>query len=398
MTFSTRKAMHMNIDIPEEMLPDSTFACGPSQGHPDIRKTSIGDMLFERSHRAPDISSEGLYAQTLERIRQFLQIPDDYLAFFFLGGATPALDAAAWNLTKDSISGYRFGAFSNLWGRNIASAVPGIVSTTYADLEEGEMFPSAELDLEASFIFMTPNETSTGVMIPNDTLEDVHENASEDSLTGWDCTSCAGGRILPRGRYDVMVFSLQKCFGCPGGTGVMVLSPEAAARANEVSQMRTIPHSLKLAGEKKAIDRVSSKSQTVNTPNTPAIWMANEATRIMLEAGGIEAMDALVKRHADLIWKWAERSDYLEPYVDDERFRSDITITLRVDESLDAADISKALAATGRPNLQDGIKKYSAVKGNVIRIGCFPFIDFEGTGEFEKLTDTVDYIVERLAD
>ena len=74
----------MNIDIPEKMLPDSIFACGPSQGHPDIRRTPIGDMLFERSHRAPDISSEGLFAEALTAIKKLLQVPDEYLALFFL--------------------------------------------------------------------------------------------------------------------------------------------------------------------------------------------------------------------------------------------------------------------------------------------------------------------------
>lgn len=386
----------MNINIPEDILPDSTFACGPSQGHPDIRQTPVCEMMFERSHRAPDVSCDGLYAEALSGIRELLRVPDDYLVLFFMGGATPALDAAAWNLTDDSISGYRFGAFSNLWGRKIASCIPGIPSAVYADLKEGETFPCAELNLDASFIFLTPNETSTGVKIPGSMLEDIYSDSSEDSIIGWDCTSCAGGVLLPPDSYDVMVFSLQKCFGCPGGTSVMALSPAAVQRAEKISAVRTIPHSLKLAGEKKAIDRAVSKCQTVNTPSTPSIWMANEAAKAMLDAGGLEAMDSLVQRHARVIWEWAERSDYLSPFVADEQFRSDITITLEIDGAIDAADISRALAATGRPNLQDGVKKYSAVKGNLIRIACFPFVDFGGTEQFEKLTRTVDYIAERL--
>ena len=145
-----------------------------------------------------------------------------------------------------------------------------------------------------------------------------------------------------------------------------------------------------------AVERAASSCQTVNTPSTPNIWMANEAAKRMLEAGGLEAMDALVRKHAAILWDWADRADYLEPYVTDETYRSQLTVTLRVDDGIDAADISKALKATGKPCLQDGIKKYSAVKGNLIRIGCFPFIDFKGTEQFEKLTRTVDYIVQQL--
>ena len=57
---------------------------------------------------------------------------------------------------------------------------------------------------------------------------------------------------------------------------------------------------------------------------------------------------------------------------------------------------SKALKATGLPNLQDGIKKYSAVKQNSLRIACFPFVDINGVKQYEKLTRAVDEIVRQL--
>jgi phosphoserine aminotransferase len=385
----------MSNTIPEDILPDSTFACGPSQGHPDIRRTPICDTLFERSHRAPDIAAEGIFAEATANIKKLLRVPDDYMLIFFMGGATPALDAAMWNLATDSVSGYCFGAFSNLWGKKIAPQIPD-VTLDIADLKEGEKFPTATINTDASFVFLTPNETSSGVIVPNNMLTDIYSHASDDSLVAWDCTSCAGGRLLPRDSYDVMIFSLQKSFGCPGGTGVMILSPKAIARAEKAAEIRNIPHSLQLSGEKKAIDRAQSACQTANTPSNSSIWMANEAAKIMLEAGGLEAMDALVMQHAKVIWDWVENTDYVTPYMENLKFRSDITVTLTVDPSIEAMDISKALIATGKPNLQDGVKKYSGLKGNAIRIGCFPFVDFNGTEQFEKLTKVIDYIVENM--
>ncbi|MFH1708464.1 MAG: aminotransferase class V-fold PLP-dependent enzyme [Planctomycetota bacterium] len=384
------------MKIPENLLPDVTFACGPSQGHPTVRSTPISQMSFERSHRASDISAEGLYRDATANIKNFLRVPDDYTLIFFLGGATPALDAAMWNMVTDSVSGYRFGAFSSLWGKKIAAQLPGTVKTTFADLKEGEVFPSAPLDRNASFIFMTPNETATGVGIPDELLNEVYAAKGPNSIVGWDCTSVAGGRLLPADKYDVMVFSLQKCFGAPGGSAIMILSPAAVKRAEETAKARRIPYSFLLAGEKLAVDLARTKCQTVNTPSTPAIWMANEGAKLMLTAGGLEAMDKLVKRHAQVLWDWAAKCGYLKPYVADPKFRSNVTVTLTVDGSIDADAISKALKATGRPNLADGIKKYSSVKGNVIRIGCFPFIDFKGTEQFEKLTKAVDFIVKNL--
>ena len=105
----------MSIKLNTADLPTSTFTCGPSQGHPVIRQTPLSQTLFERSHRAKDISTDGLYKEATANLRQLLALPDDYTVIFFMGGATPALDAVAWSLTTNSISGLSFGAFSKLW-------------------------------------------------------------------------------------------------------------------------------------------------------------------------------------------------------------------------------------------------------------------------------------------
>ena len=113
----------MSINLDKEKLPKSTFTCGPSQGHPQIRLTSVSQMSFERSHRAGDLSQNGLYKEATENLRTLLGIPASYTIMFYHGGATPALDAVTWNLTKDSISGLNFGAFSKLWCAQIASVL-----------------------------------------------------------------------------------------------------------------------------------------------------------------------------------------------------------------------------------------------------------------------------------
>ena len=48
------------------------------------------------------------------------------------------------------------------------------------------------------------------------------------------------------------------------------------------------------------------------------------------------------------------------------------------------------------PNLQDGIKKYSSVKQNSLRIACYHFVDIDGVGQYEKLFKEVDKIVKDL--
>lgn len=384
----------MTLHLPLEQLPTSTFTCGPSQGHPVVRQTPLYQTQFERSHRAKDVSTDGLYRDATAALRQLLQLPEDYTVLFFMGGATPALDAVAWSLTKNSISGLSFGAFSKLWCKKIAACLEDTVTKDFKEPAEGAFFPAEKPDYQASLVVLTPNETSTGTQIPNEYLEEAWAQKGPDTLIAWDCTSCAGGRDLPKNKFDVMVFSLQKCFGVGGGSSVIILSPRAVARIAEAKTYRRIPYSLDLSY---AVEKAQGKIQTVNTPSTTNIWMCCQAAQWMNEHGGLKAMDALCRQHAGYLLKWAAGTDWLRPLIADEKHRSYTTLTLEItDPALDAAAINQALKATGLPNLQDGIKKYSSVKQNSLRIACFPFVDIHGTEQYEKLTRAVDAIVQDL--
>lgn len=92
----------------------------------------------------------------------------------------------------------------------------------------------------------------------------------------------------------------------------------------------------------------------------------------------------MCREHADYLLKWAASTDYLAPLIKNEDNRSYTTLTLEVtDPAIKDADISAALKATGLANLADGIKKYSSVKQNSLRIACFPFVDIHGTEQYK---------------
>ena len=187
---------------------------------------------------------------------------------------------------------------------------------------------------------------------------------------------------------------MQKCFGVGGGSSVVILSPKAVERVAEVKSIRTTPYSLDLTG---AIQKAQEKYQTLNTPSSINIWMFNEACKWMLANGGIKAMDALCKKHAKYIYDFVAKTDYLAPLIKNESNRSTTTVTLEItDPKIVDADISAALKATGMPNLADGIKKYSSIKQNSLRIACFPFVDINGVEQYKKLLSAVDKIVADL--
>ena len=380
------------IDLDPSKLPQSTFACGPGQGHPALRLAPLYKTGCERSHRAADISTEGLYKNATLAAKKLLAIPDDYTVFFFPGGATPAMDAVLWSLTKDTLSGLAFGAFSNRWGKVLAERLPDVKNTVRVATPD-EIFPHEKPDYHASLVILTPNETSSGVQIPDDYLQEAWQLRGPDTLIAWDATSCAGGRDLPKAAYDVLLFGLQKCFGAPGGTSVLALSPKAVTRADEVKKIRPLPYTVDFTCPLEK----ASLFQTSNTPNTTAIWLFEQACNWMLANGGIKAMDKLCRAHADYLFNWAEKTDFIKPFVAEKRFRSYLTPTFALtDPRLTDTAINAALAATGKPNLQDGIKRFSTAPENTLRIACFPFVDINGTAEYQKLTATLEEIVRQL--
>ena len=373
-----------------QLLPSVTFACGPAQGLKSVRESALHQTLFERSHRAPDMSYDGLYKEAEDNLRTLLGVPQDYTLLFFPGGATAAMDAVLWSLTKSHVSGLNMGAFSRLWCSRLAPRVPGI-QTDFVDVD---LIPQALPNTTADLIILTPNETSTGVQLPDDYLQEVWNKRGEDTLVAWDTTSCAGGRALPAEIYDVQLFGLQKCFAAGGGTCALILSPKAVARAKEVAAKRTIPFFLDLNN---AIPFAQQKHQTLNTPSTINIWMANEGAKYMLSHGGLKEMEKLCRLHANHLVAWAEKTDWIRPLIQDERYRSFTTITLEIfHPKIQDTHLNEALAATGRFHLQDGLKKYHTMAKNSLRVSCFPFVDTNGIEEYKKLTATLDEIARQL--
>ena len=382
---------NISLSFSTEELPTSSFSCGPGQGLPSVRNALLHETFFERSHRAADITYDGFYKQCTENLRTLLHIPADYTIFFFPGGATAAMDAVVWSLARNSISGVDIGAFSHLLCEGISGRLDN-VSRHFVTADKN-FLPQGLPDTCASLVLLTPNETSTGVQLPDDYLLHVWNNRGVDTLVAWDTTSCAGGRQLPVGAYDIQIFGLQKCLGAGGGTCAIVLSPRAVERAQK--QTRNIPFFLDLRNALHFTD----KYQTLNTPSTINIWMANEGAKWMLAHGGIEAMENLCKEHANHLVSWAQNSLYFKPLISDEKYRSFTTLTLAITHpKITGEKIAEILRNTGKQNLMDGLKKYRTVAQESLRIGCFPFVDTDGVKQYKKLTAMLDKIAQRLVE
>ena len=230
---------------------------------------------------------------------------------------------------------------------------------------------------------LTHNETSTGVCMP------IRRPAGADpgSLVLVDATSAAGALPVDPGEFDAYYFAPQKVFGADGGLWLALLSAAALARIEEIAASgRYIPDflSLRIAVEN------SVKEQTYNTPAVSSLVLLATQIDWLLAQGGLAWTAKQTGRSSEILYSWAERSDFATPFVTDPSMRSPVVGTIDIDGAVSADAIAKILRENGIVDTDS----YRKLGRNQLRIGMFPAVDPE---DVAALTECIDYVAERLA-
>jgi phosphoserine aminotransferase len=240
--------------------------------------------------------------------------------------------------------------------------------------------PTAEAGVDA--YAWAHNETSTGVMAP--VVRPAGIDA--DALVLIDATSGAGGLPVDVSQTDVYYFAPQKSFASDGGLWIALMSPAALARVAEIKASgRWIPGFLDLSI---AVDN-SSKDQTYNTPAVATLFLLADQIDWMLGLGGLPGTVARTRESSSRLYRWAEDTEYTQPFVDRVDERSLVVGTIDFDESVDAALIAKALRAHGVVD----VEPYRKLGRNQLRVGMFPAIDPD---DVTALTACIEHVAGQL--
>ena len=368
-----------SIVIPDNLRPaDGRFGSGPTKVRPEQVAALAAAPELGTSHRQEPVRA------VVRRIRsglgELFGLPDDYLVALGNGGTTAFWDAAAFCLIRERSQHLSFGEFSAKFA-TVTARAPWLAAPSVVSSEPGSHpLPRAEAGVDA--YALTHNETSTGVCMP------VARPAGTDpgALVLVDATSGAGALPVDPAEFDVYYFAPQKVFGADGGLWVALLSPAAQARVDEIAASgRYIPESLSLrvAGEN------SRKDQTCNTPAVATLILLAEQVDWINGNGGLEWARDTTIRSAEILYGWAEKSEYASPFVSNPAMRSPVvgTIDLAYEVSADAVN------AVLRENGIVDTSSYRKLGRNQLRIGMFPAVD---PGDVAALTACVDYVAERL--
>lgn len=366
----------MAITIPDALIPaDPRFGCGPSLINLDdlTQLAARGPHLLGTSHRKLPVRQ--LCGEIQENLRTLLNVPEDYAIVLGNGGATLVFDMVGLGLVKSHITHYVCGEFSQKW-HQASARVPWI--TAQAVVAENGQPNVPQADARADVVTWTLNETSTGVM--NSQLPPV----AEGCLLAVDATSGAGQIACDLSRVDLFFFSPQKVFASEGGLFVAILSPAAQARIAEVAATagRYIPV---FADWRLALSN-GKQQQTYNTPATVTLFLFAEQLKRMNQVG-FAAVERQAGEKAQLIYQWAQNSDYLTPYVENEAARSTTVCTVDVSDAINVEKLTDYLNAQ---RLVYGIEGYRGLGRNQLRIAIFHNIALE---DLQKLTQLIDFLV-----
>ncbi|HEX4132323.1 MAG TPA: 3-phosphoserine/phosphohydroxythreonine transaminase [Pirellulales bacterium] len=322
----------------------------------------VGCSALEISHRSPWF--EGVLAETEQRLRKLVKIPDNYKVLFLQGGARLQFSMVPMNILRGTGKGADY-VVTGSWGTMAQGEAKreGPVRTAYSSKESNfDRLPGPkELDLDpnAAYVHITSNETIQGVQF-----------STEPDVGGaplvCDSSSDFLHRPLDIKKYGLLYACAQKNLG-PAGVTIVIVRDDLMARAD-----KNLPSMLNYQA-------YAAEKSMQNTPPVFAIYVMNLVFK-WLEGtiGGLDKMLEHNRRKAKLLYDAIDSSGgfyrgHAQPAV-----RSLMNVTFRLPDDATQDRFLKGAEAIGLDNL----KGHRSVGG--MRASIYNAMPIEGV---EKLRD-----------
>lgn len=365
--------------IPADLLPrDGRFGAGPSKVRMEQLNALVADATtyMGTSHRQATVRNK--VGEVREGLRALFNLPDGYEVLLGNGGTTCFWDAATFHLISNRSQHLSFGEFSSKFASAVKRA-PHLSDPQVLESDVGT-HPVAVADDGVDLYALTHNETSTGVMMG------IQRPMGAKGLVVVDATSGAGGLMVDPTQFDCYYFAPQKSFASDGGLWLALCSPAAIERVETLAASgRWTPAFFDL---KIALDN-SRLNQTYNTPALATIHFLASQIKWMNDNGGLSFSAGRSRQSAEILYTWAEASDFATPFVTNPTERSNVVGTIDFRDDVDATLIAKILRANGVVDTEP----YRKLGRNQLRVAMFPSIDPE---DVAALLACVNYVVGNL--
>lgn len=272
------------------------FIPGPTQVRQEVLQAMSQQVV---GHRSSEYSA--LQNRVSGRAKRLFQTEQS--VFFSTSSASGLWEAAILSCIKKKGLHLVSGAFSQRWYQNSQSLGKEV---DQVELEWGQAF-TPDLVREAlqqgdyDTVFITHNETSTGVFCPLEEIAQVIREES-DALIVVDAVSSLAGAPLyfDQWQLDVCLVSVQKCLAIPPGFSMAAVSDRALGRASEIQNRGMYFDFL-------TMKKYHDKHNTLSTPSIPHLYALDVQLEYILEKEGLEQR---WQRHAQMqqvTQQWAAR-------------------------------------------------------------------------------------------
>ena len=369
------------------------FSSGPCAKRPGWTPENLTNAVLGRSHRSK--LGKARLKDAIDRTRQVLAVPDDFLIGIVPGSDTGAVEMAMWSmLGARPVQLLAFESFGKDWVTDVTKQLK--IEAEVLSAPYGELPDLSKVRKDADLVF-TWNGTTSGVRVPNgDFIADDREG-----VTICDATSAAFAQDLPWAKLDVVTFSWQKALGGEAAHGVLILSPRAVARLESYAPAWPMPKLFRMTKGGK-VNLEIFEGATINTPSMLCVEDAIDALKWGERIGGLPEMQRRADANLDVLARWVDKTSWVEFLAADPAIRSNTSVCLKVvdprvtalDEAAQA-DFAKKLASTlEKEAVALDIGGYRDAPPG-LRIWCGATVE---TSDLEALTPWLDWAFETLSE
>ncbi len=311
---------------PSQKPKNPCFSSGPCAKRPGWSLECLSNAKLGRSHRAGPLKAQ--LKDVIDRQKDLLGIPDDYVVGIVPASDTGAFEMAMWGLLgARGVDVFAWEAFSGDWLKDITKELKLENVNTY-EAAYGALPDMTKADPANDTVFVW-NGTTSGVRVPNgDWINDRREG-----LTLCDATSAVFAYDLPWKKLDVVTWSWQKVLGGEAAHGMLVLSPRAVARLESFTPDRPLPKIFRLtkgSGDNKKLNESIFEGATINTPSMLAVADALDALGWVQNIGGLRTTIARSEENYKAVANWVAKNDWVDFLAEDEATRSTTSVCLKI--------------------------------------------------------------------
>ncbi len=324
------------------------FNAGPSALPLDVLKKVQEDLLnykgeglsvMEMSHRSKTF--DGIIKDAERLMKEVMNIPEGYKVIFFQGGATLQFAAIPLNLLpNDKKADY---VNTGSWAKKaIQEAQKLEKSINVIASSEDENFSYIPYDIkinpDAEYVHITSNNTIAGTQWAS-----FPETGNVPLIA--DMSSDINCRKIDVSKFALIYAGAQKNMGPSGVTAVIIREDLLEKSPANIPSMV----SYKIIG---------GKDSLYNTPPTFGIYVVKLVLEWIQNMGGVEEMEKINRKKADLLYNAIDNSDYYRGTVKEDS-RSIMNVTFR----LPSEDLEKKFIAESLEKGMIGLKGHRSVGG-----------------------------------